>query len=232
VNVREAKALIELAEREKLFIMEALWTRFLPITKTLKDIIASGEIGRPTSVTANLGFALTADRLRDPDLAGGAMLDLGVYPINFAWLTLGQEIEGYATAATKIESGVDEHFSLILQYKDGAIAHLSANISAPLTCAGTVHGKKGYLLTAPINNPEFIEVYDEEGALRRRIERPPQINGYEYELEAAVKAIAEGKLEHELMPWMDTLNIMALMDEARLFWGVRLPNDKRWVSID
>lgn len=127
-NKKQAEELFKTAKEKNVFICEAIWTRFIPMRKTLDDILKSGIIGEITSLTANLGYPIShLDRLVKPELAGGALLDLGVYTLNFAVMAFGKDIADIKSVCTKNEYGVDMHNSIILTYSDGKTALLHSN---------------------------------------------------------------------------------------------------------
>ena len=190
----------------------------------IEQIIESGEIGEVTMVTANFGADLTKiKRITDPSLAGGALLDLGVYPLTFASMVLGNEIEEIITSCVKFETGVDSQNSVILKYRNGAMASLQSTALAGTDQKGIVYGTKGYLVAEHVNNIRSVKIYNGERKLIREERAPEQITGFEYELAAAIRAVREGKTECEEMPHAESIFIMELMDRLRKEWGVRYP---------
>lgn len=226
VNAAQAEELIALARERKLLLAEAIWTRYMPSRKMINDIIASGVIGEVTSLTANLGYILTnIERLQEPKLAGGALLDLGVYPINFAMMVCDQEVKNVEATAVMSPKGVDWMNSITLTFADGKMAVLHSNMLSLTDREGVVNGNKGYLKAKNINNCEEISVYDINRKLVATYYVPEQINGYEYEVIACIKAIKEGKVECEEMPHEETLRVMRLMDSIREKWGMKLAGE-------
>lgn len=224
VNAQQAEELIRIAGEKRLLLAEAIWTRYMPSRKMIDDIVASGVIGEVTSLTANLGYPLShVERLVNPHLAGGALLDLGVYPINFALMTFHGEVKKATSDAVMSDQGVDWMNSITLTFEDGKMAVLHSNMLAQTDRQGVINGDKGYIEVQNINNCEEIRVYDLNREMIARYERPKQINGYEYEVMACVKAIKEGKIECEEMPHAETLKVMRLMDGLRKEWGMKLP---------
>lgn len=175
-------------------------------------------------LSANLGYELSGvERLIKPELAGGALLDVGVYPINFASMFFGNDIEKITSTCVKIDSGMDAEDAMIFSYKDGRIATLHAGMMAATEQYGIIYGTKGYLIAYNINNIDKIEVFTKDRTLVRTIEVPKQITGYEYEVEACKRALEDGQLECEEMPHSETVKIMEQMDALREDWGVRYP---------
>lgn len=224
VNARQAEELIALAKDKKLLLSEAIWTRYMPSRKIIDDIVASGVIGEPISLMANLGYAMRdKERLKNPELAGGALLDVGVYPINFAMMVFHGEIVKVDTNAVFSPEGVDWTNSMTLTFEGGKLAVLHSTMLSPTDRLGVIYGEKGYIEVQNINNCEEIRVFDADHKMISCPEIPEQINGYEYEVLSCMEAIREGKIECEEMPHQETLRVMRLMDDIRGQWGMRLP---------
>lgn len=227
VNASQAEELITLARKKNVFITEAIWTRYMPSRKMIDDILAEGIIGRVTSVTANLGYELhNIARMQEPELAGGALLDLGVYPINFARMVVKKEVKEIHSTAVMSPKGIDWMNSITLIFEDDTMAVLHSNMLSATDRMGAICGDKGYLEIQNINNCEQIRIYDLNHKLIETKKVPEQINGYEYEVLACIKAIAEGRIECEEMPHEETLWVMRLMDRIRLEWGMVYPFEK------
>lgn len=226
-NANQAKEILALAKEKKVFITEAIWTRYMPSREIIQSIIESGMIGTVTSVTANLGYAIShIKRLTDPTLAGGALLDLGVYPINFACMVLGSDYSEVSSTAIVTESGVDSMNSITLSYADGKMATLHSTFKARTNRMGVVSGTEGYMEVQNINNCEEIRVYNLNDELIKKETFKDQITGYEYEVKACVEALNNGLLECTQMPHTETIKIMELMDSLRKEWGVIYPWDE------
>ncbi len=224
VNGGQAEELIALAEEKKLLASEAMWTRYMPSRKMIDDIIASGAIGEPFSLTANLGYAMAhKERLVNPELAGGALLDVGVYPINFALMVFRKEVKEISSAAVLSPKGVDLHNSVTLKFEDGKMAVLHSSMLSATDRSGIVYGDRGYIEVQNINNCEEIRVFDLNHRMVSRHKVPEQINGYEYEVISCINAINQGKTECEEMPHNETLRVMRILDRIRGEWGMRYP---------
>lgn len=222
-NGRQARDVLEYAEKKNLFVSEAMWTRFMPMRFRLDEIISSGVIGRISSLTADLGYSIAdKERIMKPELAGGALLDLGVYTINFAVMAFGINITDIKSSCIKNEYGVDIHNSIILTFDGGRTALLHSNAEAVTDRKGIIYGDKGRIEVHNINNCEGIDVILNNG---RSIsyKTPEQISGYEYEVEASLKAISEHRYECPQMTHEDTIFIMSIMDKLRKDWGVKYP---------
>lgn len=224
VNAAQAEELIRLSEEKGLLLAEAIWTRYMPSRKMIDDLLESGVIGSITSLTANLGYVLPhKERMQNPELAGGALLDLGVYPINFALMSFHGEIEQVQSTAIMSPKGVDWMNSITLTFSDGKMAVLHSDMLAQTDRQGVISGDKGYLEVQNINNCEEIRVYDLNRNMTACYKVPEQINGYEYEVLSCIKAIKEGKTECEEMPHSETLRVMKLLDKIRGQWGMTFP---------
>ena len=224
VNAHQAQELIHMAEEKGLLLTEAIWTRYMPSRKMIDDLIESGVIGTVTSLTANLGYVLPhVERMQKPELAGGALLDLGVYPINFALMAFHGEVEKVTSAAVMSPLGVDWMNSITLTFEGGRIAVLHSNMLAQTDRQGVINGDQGYIEVQNINNCEEIRVFDLDRRLTARYSVPEQINGYEYEVLSCIKAIEERRTECPEMPHSETLRVMKLMDSIRREWGMKYP---------
>lgn len=212
----EAEELIRLAKEKGVFLAEAMWVRYMPMSKTLRELLDSGRIGQVVGLTANLGYSLMhVERMVRPDLAGGALLDLGVYTLNFATWVLGDDVKGISTVMTPHSAGVDKQEFINLMYEDGAAAGLFSTMQATTDRKGYIYGTQGHIVVDNINNYEAFHIYDNAYRLIETIRRPAQISGYEYEVLACKKALEDGKLECEEMPLEHTLRIMRMLDDIR-----------------
>ena len=219
-NEEQAREMIRLAREKKLLLTEAIWTRYMPSRKMINDLIAAGTIGEVMTISANLGYHIDMnERIIRPELAGGALLDLTVYPLNFVSMILGDDIESIDASCVMTETGVDGQDNVAIRYRDGKMAHLFTSIYTLTDRRGMIYGRDGFIEVQNINNPEVIRVWsnDKEPGPRllQEIPVPKQISGYEYEIEACARAIAAGELECPEMPHEETLEIMRQMDLIR-----------------
>lgn len=223
-NAAQAEDLIAFAREKKVLIAEAIWTRYMPMLQTIKEVLGSGMIGVPTMLTANLGYVINGvSRLTDPALAGGALLDVGVYTINFASMIFGTEVKKVSSVCTYTKSGVDEQNSITIVFEDGKMAVLNSSMLSLSDRKGIIHGTKGFAVVENVNNFESITVYDSNYNKIEKYNRPKQISGYEYEVEACVNALQNGEIECPQMPHEETIRIMKLMDSLRYEWGIKYP---------
>ncbi|QNM05856.1 Gfo/Idh/MocA family protein [Qiania dongpingensis] len=224
VNAAQAREICALSEEKGILAAEAIWTRYMPSRKMIDEIIADGAIGKVRSLSANLCYVIHhVPRLKDPALAGGALLDVGVYTLNFASMVFGDDIKTMASAAVLTDAGVDEQNSIILTYEDGRMAYLYSGMSVQSDREGIINGDKGYIKVQNINNCEYIRVYGLDRELKAEYKVPEQINGYEYEVLACQEALKNGAVECPQMPHSETIRIMEWMDELRASWGVVYP---------
>lgn len=223
-NAKQAEEIFTLAEERGVFVTEAMWTRYMPMLTTIKGLLSSGIIGEPSMLTCNLGYHIVdVPRLTEPSLAGGALLDVGVYTINFASMMFGTDVVKVESACTLAPSGVDASNSITLTFRDGKMAVLNSTMLGVSDRRGIIYGTSGYMEIENISNFESVTVFDGERRRMKTEKAPSQITGYEYEISASLDAIAKGSLECWEMPHAETLRIMQMMDNIRKTWGVRYP---------
>ena len=225
-NAREAQELLDMAHEKKLFITEAIWTRYMPISHKVKELMESGLIGEPRILTATLCYMMEhKERIVRADLCGGALLDLGVYVLNFARMYFGTDITRTVTNCHLGPHGMDMMESISLSFADGKMANLQSGCLTLNDRQGIICGTDGYIRVDNVNCPELIEVY-RDYQLVERIEKPAdQVNGYEYQVFECKRCIEEGLLESPMMPHAETMSIMHQMDALRKEWGVKYPMD-------
>ena len=225
-NADQARQVMETSESTGLLCTEAIWTRYMPSRSIIDDVISSGEIGTVKTVTANLGGYATVGKARmtDPALAGGALLDVGVYPLNFIDMVMGPKpIERVCTDWVRSPEGVDSQNSTTIFYQDGSMGAATSSMVSASDRTGGIWGDQGYLQCININNVESVDLYDADHQLKKRYPVPDQLTGYEYEVSSAAQAILDGKTECAQMPHKDTQRIMELMDSLRRQWGLVFP---------
>ena len=206
---------------------------YMPARGMIADIIASGEIGEPRFLSANLAYDVEhKERISQPELAGGALLDVGVYPLNFASMVFGNDIVRVESSVQKLGTGVDRTENITYFYRDGKMAQLMASVAFNSDRRGIVYGTKGFLTVDNVNNPHEIALYDKNQRETPREVRPvpAQITGYEYEVEACLRDIAAGQLEPAEMPHAETLEIMRQMDALRAAWQIRYPFEESIIA--
>lgn len=224
VNAAEAQRVVEAARRKGVFLMEAMWTRFFPLMARLRDIVAGGEIGEVRLVHADFGFRAGFNpegRLFNPSLAGGGLLDVGVYPISLASMLLGtpNRVSGLATLG---ETGVDESAAIALGYPSGALASLTTGVRVTTPHLAIVCGTDGSVnIPSPWWVPERMTV--SRGRRSAEYSEPKIASGFEYEAEEAGRCLREGLKESPILPLDETVAIVDTMDQLRALWGVRYP---------
>ena len=211
VNAREAEQIREYAEQEQVFVAEAIWTRYMPSRNMIQEIIDSGIIGDISVLTANLSYPIShKERIMRPELAGGALLDIGVYGVNFAMMHFGTDIERIESSVRMTDTGVDAMESITIFFRGGRMAVLTHDIYSRSDRKGIFYGEKGYIIVENINNPQSISVYDTEDRLVRRMDVPKQISGYEYEVLECIDAVRSGEKESSSMPLPTALKLWGL----------------------
>ncbi len=223
VNTAQAKELFSLAEKKGVLLTEAMWVRYIPLCATLQQLLSENIIGETYMCTANLHYLIDhKPRLTDPGLAGGALLDVGVYALTFASIVFGDDITSIHASAVLTDKGVDRQDIIALTYRNGKMADLNCGMSSLSDRQGIIYGREGYIIVENINNFEAINIYGLDRKLKKRITAPRQISGYEYEVEACARAISDKKLECSEMPHEETIRIMEQMDIIREQIGVKL----------
>lgn len=217
VNSQQAQAMVSLAREKQVFLMEALWTRFLPTTLKALELIQADAIGRVQSIKADFGFKANFDpegRLFNPKLAGGALLDIGIYPVFLAYLMLGKPATIKALARMS-STGVDEETGMVFQYPDGRMAHLHATLKAHTKTEAFVYGDKGTLhFHTRWHEPTSISLIGEDGRPQNfQFDWPT--NGYSYEAQEVMRCLDQGLTESPVWPLRCTLEMMEILDAVR-----------------
>ena len=224
----QAAALVDLAERSGLVVLEAMWCRYLPHMVRLREIIAAGTIGDVRTVIADHNQKLPADpghRLNAPNLAGGALLDLGIYPVSFAWDMLGEPTSVLAHGAFTA-TGVDRQTAVILGYPDGrqAVLHTALDTLGPTRAA--VLGTDGWIsLGSPWYGPSPFTVYSADGSEIERVDIPIAGRGMQYQAAELERLVGSGATSGEMLPTAETVAVMRTMDEIRRQIGLDYPAD-------
>ena len=226
-NLAQSEAIVNLAHERKVFLAEAIWTRYQPAVGIVRQLISSGRIGTPRLVTATLGYSMgDKPRIMRPDLCGGALLDLGVYALNFVRMFFDADIASIESQCVKSATGMDLTNAISLVLADGVLCNLQSSAACVGDNIGVIAGTDGNLIIDNINNPQKITVNTHDRVFVEDIHVPKQITGYEYQFLSCRKALADGLLEPREMPHAETLYIMQLMDDLRQKWGVHYPMDE------
>ena len=225
VNAAEAREVAAVARRKGLFLMEAMWSRFLPPMVKLRELLADGAIGEVRMVMADFGFRCgwnPESRLLNPALAGGGLLDVGVYPISLASMILGEPV-GVTGLADIGKTGVDEQAAMVLKCEGGTIAVLATGVRTSTPHEATILGTDGWVrLHAGWWRGSRFTIHP-GGKEAQDIRVPITGNGYNYEADEVARCLAAGKTESDVMPLDETLSIMKTMDELRRQWGLKYP---------
>ena len=232
VNALQAVKLCAHAEEKKILLTEAIWTRYMPMRQIINDAVRSGKVGTPQTITANLSYKISQNRrMTDPMLAGGSLLDVGVYTLNFAEMIFGRA-DSVNARCTYTSTGVDETDSVFLTWKDGKTAHLTAGMKARGDRKGIIYCTDGYIIVENINNPQSVAIFDDNDQLIEKTNCPAQFTGYEYEVIEAADALRKGLTECKSMPHDESIHMMELMDHIRAQLGVKYPFEKeiRWAE--
>ena len=225
-NVRQTREIIELAHEHRVFLAEAIWTRYQPAVGIVRRLIADGRIGEPRLITATLGYSMgNKPRIMRPDLCGGALLDLGVYVLNFVRMFTDSDIQSIDGYCVKSDTGMDLTNTITMILSDGIVANVQSSASCVGDNIGVIAGTEGNIIIDNVNNPQAITVNGPDRTFVETIRVPRQITGYEYQFLACREALQEGLLEPREMPHAEVLYIMQLMDDLRQKWGVRYPMD-------
>lgn len=225
-NSRQAREAVALAREMNVFLAEAIWTRYQPAVGIVRELIASGRIGRPRLITATLGYSMgDKPRIMRPELCGGALLDLGVYALNFVRMFADGAITTIDGNCVKSDTGMDLTDAITMTLDNGVLANVQASACCVGDNIGVIAGTEGNLIIDNINNPQRITVNGRDRVFVEEIAVPRQITGYEYQFAACRRALVDGLTEAPEMPLDETLYIMELMDGLRQKWGVRYPMD-------
>lgn len=225
-NYRQAKEIVSLARERKVFLAEAIWTRYQPVVAMMRELIGS-RIGTPKLLTATLGYSMgDKPRIMRADLCGGALLDLGVYALNFVRMFFDADILRITSQCVKSQTGMDLTNAMTLTLSNGVLCNLQSSAACVGDNIGVIAGTDGNLIIDNINNPQKITVNGPDRTYIETIPVPQQITGYEYQFVACRQALIDGLLESKEMPLEETLYIMQLMDGLRKDWGVKYPMDE------
>jgi predicted dehydrogenase len=223
LNEKSAREAFKAAKRKNLFLMEALWTRFLPATIALEKKLKEEVIGDIYKVGADFWIDVPFNqnhRLYNKKLAGGALLDLGIYPLNFADIVFKAPPTGIASKAVLGKTGVDEASYYLLEYKGGRVAELSSSSRSFVPHTGLIVGSAGYIEVPNFFHPQEFTIVSARGK-KQRINAPHRVNGYVDEAEEVMRCIRGGQIESPLMPASKTLEILKLMDTIRAQWKLK-----------
>ncbi len=241
LNARQSRQMIDLARQKRLFLMEAMWTRYIPAMVQVRQWLADGEIGDVELVRANLSFMAAYDprhRLFAPELGGGALLDVGIYPVSFAYMVLGSPKTICSTAALG-KTGTDDRSSYFFGYDGGKTALLSSGVQLSVPVEADIIGTRGYIkIHQPWINPRVVTlakpaapgvparlIFEGNVYNTQAVHAPTRGNGYNYEAVEVGECIRAGKLESDTLPLKESLDIMETLDKIRAQWGLTYPDE-------
>jgi predicted dehydrogenase len=231
MNARQTKAMIDLAREKKVFLMEALWTKFHPHYKKLQEMIGQGLLGEVRSVLINFGFKPAPPipaRLFDPALGGGTLMDIGIYNVFMAMGVLGKP-DAIEATMTPAATGVDEQCAILFKYENGAMAQLFSTFSSNLATEADINGTEGRIrLTSRFYEPSAtIEYYTKYPDSREVIPVEKETGfGYQYEARHVNDCLRRGLIESDVIPFADTLLLMETLDKIRSIAGIRYAADE------
>ena len=225
INAGEAQAIIDAARKHKLFLMEAMWTRFIPAVLEAKRLVDSGAIGEVRMINADFGYRAgfnPASRAFDPALGGGGLLDVGIYPLSLASMFLGRP-DRIASLADIGQTGVDEQSAFVLGYPGGQLATIYNAVRTNTPQEAIIMGTDGMIrIHPPFWIPKKLTL-TQPGKGAQEMEIPFAANGYNYEAAEVANCVRAGKLESDVMPLDESLQLMETMDAIRAQWGMKYP---------
>ncbi|WP_410513618.1 Gfo/Idh/MocA family oxidoreductase [Paenibacillus sp. BR2-3] len=228
VNSGELTEVIAYAHEHKLFLMEAMWSRYIPAMVKVREWLAEGRIGEVRLVKADLGFRTEWNpegRLLNPKLGGGGLLDVGIYPVSFASMVFGPHPEKILSTVSIGETGVDEHFSMLLSYGGGKTASLNGGVRLNMLEEAHIFGTEGHIIVqGTLVNPKSAVLYAGKEKVET-FEDDRLSTGYVFEAEEVGRCLQQGLTESPTMPLDESLAILKLLDEVRAQWGLVYPGE-------
>jgi len=228
MNAWQAREIVELAETKGLIALEAMWTRYLPHMVRIRELIRSGALGEVRTVIADHNQNLPKDpahRLNDPALGGGALLDLGIYPVSFAFDVFGAPT-GIRAAASMTETGVDRQTAMIFEYDGGqqAVLHCALDTAGPNQAS--IIGTEGRIEIPSVwYTPSAFTRYDADGNVVERFDEPVTGRGMQYQAQEMERLIAAGSIANDILPPRQSVQVMEAMDEVRRQIGLVYASD-------
>jgi predicted dehydrogenase len=229
INAREAESMIAVARRKNLFLMEAMWTRFLPAVAKAREWVDQGRIGEVRMIAADFGFRAGWDeesRLLNREMGGGALLDVGIYPVSLASFFLRRQPTRISGLADIGATGVDEQAAVVLGYDKGELAVLYTAVRTNTPQDAHILGNEGAIRLDPPFWKGTQATLTIHGQDAETVELPYDGNGYNCEAAEVMRCLREGRLESDVMPLDETLAIMRTLDRIREGWGLRYPADE------
>jgi dihydrodiol dehydrogenase / D-xylose 1-dehydrogenase (NADP) len=230
VNARQARAVVQSAREKRLFVMEAMWTRFLPGTRRLQEVLTSGRLGEIKHLELRFGVFISErfeTRLSTPELAGGVTLDIGIYPISLACHVLGELPSEVKALAQFSDPRVDERIACALAFPGGTTAVISASYRLAMTPQMMIYGTRGMVDYPHVQNCPAFKVLIHEGTNEikavENVSTEHADNGFVYQVAEVVRCLRGGYRESDIMPLDESIGIMAVMDQMRHQWNFSYP---------
>lgn len=226
VNQKEVEDMVQCARENQVFFMEAMWTRHFPVNLAVKQLIESGDLGRITLIKADFGFGQWVNhdvrnpdsRLYNMDLAGGALLDVGVYTVSYATWMKGEQPQTIKALSTKVNTGADGMTTCLFHFKDGTMAMLESSVMQTTKHDAYIYGEKGMIHIPDFWHPTHAMVIYNDGRPERAITDPYDAagrTGFGYEAQHAIHCIQQGLTQSDVMPWQDSIDVMNTLDRIR-----------------
>lgn len=227
VNAKEVAKMISAARQNNVLLMEGMWSRFPPLMDEVRRMIAEKEIGEIRTIHADFGFRPEVkepnSRLFNPELAGGSLLDVGIYPISLSFMLNGSP-SSFISDWTVGETGVDEQASVMFKYNNGSMAILHSSLESETGQEAFISGTEGSIrIHKQCWKPQIMTVTDWRSGKTKKVEFPFQGNGFNYEAEHFSGLLLKGEKESPIMPLEESLKIITTIDEIRLKWGLSYP---------
>ena len=230
LNEKEAKEAFTVAKKNNVLLAEAIWPRYAPMARLINEFLASNKLGTITGITANLGYDVwEKDRVRSLELGGGALLDVGIYCLNFIDLVQNLDSVNKIEVSGQLDAtGVDRYESVLLGYDNGCTATFYSSIINTTDRYGVIYGTKGHAVIENVNNYASLSFYDNSRNTEPilLIKAPEMITGYEYQFESCCKAIEQGQTSVQYATEEQSLRLMRTMDRIRAKLGVVFSTDK------
>lgn len=227
VNAQQAQKLYDYAKEQKLFLMEAVWTRFLPAIRALETTLQNGEIGEILSLNAT--FAISGEftakhRLKDPETAGGSLLDLGIYPITMSYIVFGQAPSTIQSFPAIGNTGVDERAYMLFEYEGNKHASLCCSFSHNLPTEAVIGGSKGFIRVPNFLGAKSFSVHKPDGTSQDHDYYYEDGDNFKFEIEEFHRCLEKAEIESDLIPAVESLSVMQTMDTLRKQWGLVYPD--------
>lgn len=228
INGDQAQEMVDVARSKNLFLMEAMWTRFIPAIVQVREWLNSGEIGTPRLLNINFCSKLGTDpngRIYNKALGGGTLLDMGIYPVSFAVMAFGlpDEVHSYVNLG---HTGVDEMESITFRYQDGRVATLNTSVAFNAPRTALIAGTEGYITIPDSWHHAESATLAKDGEPAQTVNIPLAFNGFEYQVEEVHNCLRAGQTESAIMPLDESVAIMRLNDSLRETWGLRYPEEE------